>query len=479
MPDPLVHVGRDRERAGLLGAVLDHVEARVLDRREVGHDVVVAEVLAPRLDPGLHLLDRLAVGPDLDQRGRGQRRVVRVQLDDGALGLRGVVAHLREADDGRAGPARNRVRLDGPLGDLAGGLRRQRRPDDEPAVLREVAAVEELQLTRQGPDHDVALGILGRHREGLPRGDRESLDVVLVAMEVERGVPLELPDLPPGRKGRGRACRVAREDGGLAVHQVRALPVPRRQELEVESRAAFEGGRQRLVEVHGDPEAGAVRRHDDPRVEVERFVTQRHLDGVGLRIDLPIHDLRNLVPLLGRGAQADRAPGCRPDAVVNDLDAGRLLVEEHAVVLVREDEDVEPPLLEVLLVVDRQRPVLDEGDRSGQAECDREGSDGPGGPRRRSADTRLGAMLDLRGGACERRVGTGSRARQRPLVMMQSSRVSDKPPRPGCGQWPGSRVPVGLQSYDMVGPEVLRPEPVLRGRLSVVPVDADGAPAAG
>jgi hypothetical protein len=71
--------------------------------------------------------------------------------------------------------------------------------------------------------------------------------------------------------------------------------------------------------------------------------------------------------------------GLSPDAVVDELDAGRLLVEEHAVVLVREDEDVEPPLLEVLLVVDRQPLVLGEGARRAQAAGDREQEAGPSG----------------------------------------------------------------------------------------------------
>ena len=186
--------------------------------------------------------------------------------------------------------------------------------DDVPAVLGEVAAVEELQLTREGADRDEALGILGRHQEGLPGGERERLDVVLVAVEVEGRVPLELPDLLLRRKGRGRARRVAREDAGPAVHQVRVLPVLRRPELEVEPRAAFELGGHGLVEVHGDLEAAAVRRHDDARVEVERLVAKRHLDGVGRRIDLPIHDLRESGPTArawGSGGPRRRWPSGR------------------------------------------------------------------------------------------------------------------------------------------------------------------------
>jgi hypothetical protein len=95
---------------------------------------------------GLHRLGLAAVGPDLDERRGRQRCVVRVELDDGALRLRRVVADFREADDRRPRPVGDRVRLDVPLGDLAGGLRGEQGPHDVPAVLGEVASVEQLQL---------------------------------------------------------------------------------------------------------------------------------------------------------------------------------------------------------------------------------------------------------------------------------------------------------------------------------------------
>lgn len=82
-----------------------------------GHRVVVAEVPPPGPDRELRLLSRGAVRADVDQGGGGQGGVVGVQLDDGPLRLRGVLAHLREADDGGAGPAGDPVRIDVPLGD--------------------------------------------------------------------------------------------------------------------------------------------------------------------------------------------------------------------------------------------------------------------------------------------------------------------------------------------------------------------------
>jgi hypothetical protein len=279
----------------------------------------------------------------------------------------------------------NRVRLDLPLGHFARGLRRQQRAHDEPAVLCEVAAVEQLQLARERSDRHEALRVLGSHRECPARRDRERLDVVRMAAEIERRVALELTDPLLGWQRDGRTGRVAREDAGPAVDQVRVLPVSRGQELEVEPRAALERGRHRRVDEHGDREAGAVRRDHETRVEVERVVAKRDLDGVRLRVHLPVHDLGNLVPLLGRGAQADRAARDGPDAVVNDLDPGCLLVEEHAVVLVREHQHVEPALFQVLLVVQGQRCVLGEGTHGAQAERDREDRGNPGGPSRWAA----------------------------------------------------------------------------------------------
>jgi hypothetical protein len=54
------------------------------------------------------------------------------------------------------------------------------------------------------------------------------------------------------------------------------------------------------------------------------------------------------------------SPGGRSHAVVDQLDAGGLLVEEDAVVLVAEHQDVQAGAFEVLTIVQRQRTVLGE-----------------------------------------------------------------------------------------------------------------------
>ena len=182
-----------------------------------------------------------------------------------------------------------------------------------------------------------------------------------MSVQVERREPLELPDLLVGRQRRRRPGRIARKDTGLAVDQVRVLPVACRHELEIEPGATLELCRHWLVDEHRDLEPRTVRRDDEARVEVEGLVAHRAGDRVGRRIDLAIDELRDLIPLLGRGAEAHGAAGRDAHAVLDDLDAGRLLVEEHAVVLVREDEDVEAARLEILLVVEGQRAGLSDG----------------------------------------------------------------------------------------------------------------------
>lgn len=81
VPDGVVDAGIDGERLGLLRAV-DVVDARAVNRAEVGGDVVVAEVAAPRLDLCLQPLDRRPVRRHLEDRCGGQRRVVHVELHD-------------------------------------------------------------------------------------------------------------------------------------------------------------------------------------------------------------------------------------------------------------------------------------------------------------------------------------------------------------------------------------------------------------
>jgi hypothetical protein len=85
-----------------------------------------------------------------------------------------------------------------PLGDLARRLRRQQRPDDVPAVLGEVAAVEELQLARQDRIM-TALRVLGRQDEGRPAAIGSASTYSLWPVEIERRVALELPDPLLGR----------------------------------------------------------------------------------------------------------------------------------------------------------------------------------------------------------------------------------------------------------------------------------------
>ena len=355
---PGVRVGLriDREHRRPLLAVLQEVEAGAVDRGEVERRVRVAQVLAPRLNLRLQPLDGVAGGCHLEDGGPRQRRVVGIELDHGGLLLRRVVARLREADHRRALPALDRVRAHRPLDDLARRLRRQQRAHHVPAVLRHVAPVEQHQAART-LDHHSTLRVLGGEHQRLAGRDRVDLHVLLAAAVVEGRVTLELADLCLGGLHPRRSGRVEREDARPAVGQVGLLEVRARQELEVEARAPGELRWQRPVEKDADGEALQLRLDDHARVEVERLVAQQHLDRARLLVHGPLHELRDLVPLLGRRLQPHRAAGRGAYAVVDQLDAGRLLVEEHAVVLTAEDEHVEPPLLEVLAVVQGQ-PAL-------------------------------------------------------------------------------------------------------------------------
>ncbi len=354
VPDRVVHVRADRERLRFLRPVLDVIEPRAVHRAEVRRDVLVPEVRSPGLGLRLQPFDRSAVRRHLEERRRREGHIVLIEFDDRDFLLRRVIAGLRKANDRSPRPVRNDVRAHQPFRHLPRRLRLQQRSDDEPAVLGEIAPVEQLESARHGVDADAAFGILGSEDQRLPRGHGLGLDVLVPAPVVEGRVTLELADLRVAGLGHGRPGRVAREDPRLAVGQVRALEVPRRQELEVEPRPTLQFLGHRLVDVNGNTEAGALGCHHQPRVEIEGLVPQHARDRVRGLVDLPLDHLRNLVPLLGRGRQANGPAGGQPDAVQNDLDAGRLLVEEHAVVLVGEDEDIEPARLEVLAIVELQ-----------------------------------------------------------------------------------------------------------------------------
>src|SRR5262245_15305613 len=180
---------------------------------------------------------------------------------------------------------------------------------------------------------------------------------------------------------------MAAEEGGPVVHQERPPELLRRQELQVEPGSALERRRHRRVEEDRDRHRRTGGRHDHARVEARVRVTQQDLDGAPLNVDLPVDHPGDRVPLLGGRVQADGAAGRDPHLVEDQLDARSLLVEEHAVVLVVEDEDVRSRPLEVLVLV--QPPGLAFRPRWRRTEQAGDRRDDRGGSRRLCRDGQL------------------------------------------------------------------------------------------
>ena len=169
--------------------------------------------------------------------------------------------------------------------------------------------------------------------------ERQRLDELAGAPVVIRPIPLELAHLLRVGPHLRVAHRVAREAVGLAVHQISLVPVLRGQEFQVEARFPREHLRHRLVQVHGDLHGLALGLHDHAGIEVVPVEAHAHL---------------NEIPLLRRHVQAHGAALDGPHPVVDDLDAGILLVIESAAERVAEHEDIHALALEVAEVVQLQ-----------------------------------------------------------------------------------------------------------------------------
>ena len=152
----------------------------------------------------------------------------------------------------------------------------------------------------------------------------------------------------------GEAGGIAREAVRLAVHHVRLVPVLGRQEFEVEARIAFQFSRDRLVQINVNPDGLALRRHDKARVEVVVRIAQADFDGARLAVHGADGRLGDEVPLLRRVGQAHGAALHGAHAVVDDLDAGILLVIEAAGERVAVHQHIHALALKVLKIIEFQ-----------------------------------------------------------------------------------------------------------------------------
>ena len=112
--DLIVHMLVDKEIVGTRFTVLDIVDTRLTDGREIKLHIIIFEIRSPRLDGSLKGLLCLTIRKDAHQRSCGLRLIVLIEFDDSHLRLLGGVAYLRKANVRLTDPARDGVRLYGP-----------------------------------------------------------------------------------------------------------------------------------------------------------------------------------------------------------------------------------------------------------------------------------------------------------------------------------------------------------------------------
>ena len=243
------HVGVDAEGLRLQIPVAHHVDAGVLHFTEVQPRVLVAQELPPLLGLAIEHLDHLPRLTDALEHDVGTRGVAHIQLDDGLLGLRGVVTHLRHLDHGRAHPALFRMRRHAPLDGVGGRIRRRQRAHDEPAIVVIAAAVEQLQFAAlHGFDGQV----------------------------IELGLGCDFELLAARQPGRlARPGRLLLEDAIGAAQLIRLAKQQARKQFEVEPHLPHPLLRDGRGEVHADNDGLALRPRAHDVVELEVRIDER------------------------------------------------------------------------------------------------------------------------------------------------------------------------------------------------------------
>ena len=197
------------------------------------------------------------------------------------------------------------------------------------------------------------------------RLDRHALPVRLRSDGDPRSVPKRV-ELIVAVGGGTRTIGLPGEDSRLTADLVGLPEENSRIELKVESNLPNPRGRQRLVEVHDNPESRSVRLDLDHVAELQVRIADRvqalailalvrigHADAdlLGRAVDLPPAHGRGWLPLAGSRVEPKVAVGSDPLAVQDHPHASLVSL---GIEIVRQ-HDVQTGHLEVFLVVDRKR----------------------------------------------------------------------------------------------------------------------------
>ena len=116
--DLVIHMLINQEIIGTCLTILDIIDTRLLDRREVELYIIILEVRTPVLGIPCESLLRGAILLDTHQRGCSLWLVILVELDHSHLRLIRNISHLRETDIRLTDPIRNSMRFNSPCNHL-------------------------------------------------------------------------------------------------------------------------------------------------------------------------------------------------------------------------------------------------------------------------------------------------------------------------------------------------------------------------
>ena len=214
-----IDILRDPKWCGADIAIFEHIEARLLNGAEIELQIMITQIVAPGLQrPGCHR-HRRAVGVQAQQCERWPSLVVAIQFHRGDLGAIGRIAKLGMRDDRRAQPIGVGLRLHCPLQHRTGLVCGQDRSQHEPAILRLIASI--IELDRLIAAHaDPARGVFRCQDEAATAGHRQGFGT--------------RPFAPPAGRITLRchlhgACRIDREGAGSLVRHIGMVEIGRRQ----------------------------------------------------------------------------------------------------------------------------------------------------------------------------------------------------------------------------------------------------------
>ena len=252
------------------------------------------------------------------------------------------------------------MRFDTPTHYLARLAGRQHTLEHVPSVLCQHTSVVKVEFGILACYLDHPFGSIGCQDDFVSSFKWSGIDKAVGAAVIVCLESFELTGLFAVRACNCLAGSITWETVQATIHKVGLVPVLRRQELDVQSRFACQSLGHRLVEPNRNfygslfPFGGRKGRHNDAAVEVVVVIAQTHFDLTCIAVHGATCGLGHKVPLLGSLVQTHGTTLHGTHAVVNNFDAGVLLIVEASVEVVAIDQNIDTLAFEILKVVESE-----------------------------------------------------------------------------------------------------------------------------